>query len=256
MGQDSVRRLLRVMAALSVILLSGCGIDLDQTVTFYQDGVWEADTIAIVPQDPLGMSGSPADIEAEIEEQVAEWEAQGARVSWEVNHDETTTRIVLHLEGDDLDSLQEIVFTGDANLDVMVADAKRQIRYTQNVSQGLLGGLNNLTLTLKGGSIISTNGQRIDRGTVRWVNPSGRIEATLTEKSRLDPTVLFVVGGVGVVVVVAMLFARSTLGRGRVTQVESNPNISASSQIRYCNNCGTPLATSAKFCHKCGHRLQ
>jgi len=254
LSSSGVRQLISGVTIVAALLLAGCAGDLDQTVTFLKGGAWEVDLVASIPQEMAFLSGSPVSIEEELQRQMAEYEADGIQVSWEASEDESNLLYTFHFEGNSLDALEDSLFEGDVEVDVFVVGGERQIQYSQYLDQGFFGDLNSFTLTLVGDEVISSNGQKIEKGKVQWNNPSGRIEAVLTEKGQFNSNVLLTVGGVVIVALLAalVLYGRrsSSLTKGyRPTQAAVT-----SVDMRYCNNCGEEIPASAKFCPKCGHK--
>jgi hypothetical protein len=119
-------------------------------------------------------------------------------------------------------------------LAVEEVDGQRQIHFSQFVTGNILEANSN-TLTLIGGDIVSTNGHQLDDGSVQWVNPSGRIEAVLTEKSRFSLATLLIP---------ATLLAASGGGWFFYRQRKQ--------QAAFCAHCGAQLGAGAKFCPSCG----
>lgn len=220
-------------------LLSGCGADIDQSVTFYRNEAWEADMSFSIDAETLALFSNPGEIETELDKAVQEAEAMGVKASWDSRRKDTTLIYTIHTEGEGLATLREIAFDGSGQLTVTEVEGKRQIFFSQP-SSGSFMDASQYTLTLTGGEIISSNGQKIDNNTVQWTNPAGRMEAVLTEKGRFSLgtllLVLVLVAGVG--------------GGGWFFWQKKSPAATAV----FCVTCGQPMAPQAQFCPKCGQK--
>lgn len=194
-----------------------------------------------LPAEGLGIAGAPvrAQIEEELETNVADLRAQGIEASWEATREGDLLRYLVHAQGEGYDALRQVAFE-DADIFVEEVDGREAIHFRAFVPQEImLGG--ETTITLVGSEIISTNGNRVDEGTVQWVNPAGRLEAVLVGNSRFaaNPLLLPAALLAGAVVV---------LGGGYLVWSRTRGS-------RYCTQCGTPLAPDARFCSGCGQRI-
>ena len=170
------------------IILSGCEIPpLDGNLIIYTDEEWEF-TLALPPEWPeyYFPGESPSSICEELllelgieEDDPWPYGELDCTVNLEPEG-EQTIRFILKGKGlADLRLVMEDFLWGyDVQLYAEEVIGRRQIHL--NVNADLIS-----SFTLIGGSIISSNGQQIDDKTVVWVEPSGRIEAVFTEKSRI-----------------------------------------------------------------------
>ena len=231
MLSQRIRRLLIIM---SLFLLAGCGlnIDIDQEVILYPEEAWEMQVEMMLPAQTLSLSGGRAQVEQALDEAVQAIEVQGGTASWASTQEEQGLRYTMEASGEGYQLLREISFF-DVDIEAQIVNGQRQIAFSSCLSRGLIGGTH--TLTLIGGDIISTDGVEIEKGKVQWVNPSGCIEAVITEKRRV-PLGLMLPGGILLAGIVAggwFLLQRRRPAR--------------------CDNCGRELSSQAKFCPYCGY---
>jgi hypothetical protein len=220
-----------VFTLTAVTLLTACGGAVDQSVTFYKNEAWEAETKLSLPGELVAFGGA-AEVERQVEDQARQWRAQGANVSWKSSRDGTTLIYTFDLRGQGLNVLNATVFNGEAAIQVQQSGNKRHIHFSRQVSRGLFDELTRYTLALHGGEVISGNGRQLNRGSMEWINPSGRMEAVLTEKGRLNFTALLLPGlALGVVAGGWLIFRR-----------RPGP----------CPHCGQWLEAGARFCPACG----
>ena len=225
---------LLLVVALFGLFLTACGADMEQTVTFYQDEEWEAEMVIIFPAETIAALGGLADLESQLEQAVDEMEVMGVEVSVDSGRDnENNATYTLHTKGQGLDTLEDVAFGGDA---FTVETVGGERRVTVDYYTGDFSDSNNFTLTLIGGKVLSSNGEELGGGRVRWVNPS-RIEAVLTERSRFQIGWVLVPAGITLLVVVGVV----ALSRNRGPR---------------CTNCGNPLSPQAMFCNNCGFPRQ
>lgn len=220
-----------------VFLMAGCGGNLDQTVKLYANEGWETNIELQIPVELLAFTGSTAEVEAEMERQATIWREQGARVSWKSHNEDGKLIYTFDVKGDGHDLLNNIAFDGNATLQIVELNGRRQIQFQHFASRGLFSDLEGYTLTLVGGEIISSNGQQLNKGTVQWVNPMGRMEAMLIEKNRTVSGVIWV-----------LLLGLVAVGGG--WYVWQRQRLSAVA----CGACGAWLAPGAQFCPQCGQK--
>jgi hypothetical protein len=230
------KRLLFFLSVISTMLLAACGANVERTVTIFKNEKWRAEILLEVPTSSLAFIGSPEQLETSFDESVQDAVEMGVDASWRSKNVEGAILYTFDLEGQGLDTLKDTVFESSTELSAVETGGERQIIFSDRVSSDLLSAGNN-TLTLKGGEIVSSNGQVLDRGTVQWVNPSGRLEAVLTEKGGFNIAGLLIVFVFGGAIAGAFFYWRS--------QQQS---------VKHCRNCGTRLNHQAKFCPKCGQQ--
>lgn len=212
--------------------LVACGGAVDQTVTFYTNENWTAETKLSLPAELFAFTGT-TEIERQVEEQAHQWRAQGAKVSWKASSEGSTQIYTFNLSGQGLHLLNSIVFDGNADLYIDDSSGKRQVYFNRRITRGLFDDLSRYTLTLRGGEVIYGNGRQIDRRTMQWINPSGHIEAVFTERSRLNVGILLLLGLALLVVGGGWLLFRRRPGP--------------------CPHCGQWLEAGARYCPSCGN---
>lgn len=229
-------RIILILIIASAVLLVACGADIDRRVTFHRDEAWEAEMLLRVPTGTLALVGSPEELEASFDEMIQQAESMDVRASWRSKVEGDSILYTFKMNGQGFDKLTESVFDGSADISAVDVEGQRQIVFRDRVFGDILSAGSN-TLTLEGGEILSSNGDQLDKGTVQWINPSGRIEAVLTEKSGFNMAVLLVVVLFGGAAVAGVYYWRS----GRQSEGA-------------CPNCGTWLAKEAVFCPNCGQK--
>lgn len=189
-------------------VLSSCEIevdvDLQQTITIYRNEVWEAEMTARFAAELVDtlMAGDELTPESEqefIQTYLPELEGTEVEIGWESQINEFGDLIYnVHMEGRGLDTLKSSLFDEDTRLEIVEIERKRRVVFSHEIGYPE-SIVRSYTLTLIGGDIISSNGQMIDDLAVRWSNPSGRIEAVLTEKSQFPFLPILVLLGAGCV---------------------------------------------------------
>lgn len=217
-----------VIVALFGLFLTACGADVEQTVTFKRDEAWEADMVLILPPQTVALAGGLDIIDSQLAEYIDELEVMGVTTSLEPGRDnDGNPTYTIRTEGQGLDILDGVAFD-NGSLSLQTVNGQRQV--VVDYYPDLLDG--NFSLTLIGGEVISSNGEEIGGGKVRWVNP-GRVQAVLTEKSSFPIALLLIPAGIALFVVVGLVVVR--LNRG--------PR---------CFNCGYRLSSQSVFCPNCG----
>ena len=224
-------------------ILSSCGGNAVQEVKFLADERWEAQTEIGLPVEALTFIGSTSEIEQELDELIAQMETDGVEASWTTSRDDTTIVYTVSSEGTGYALLNRYVFDDDANITVAEFEGNRQINFSYSTSRTAFSD-GNYTLTLQGGEIISSNGILLDNDTVQWVNPSGRLEATLTESS--TSFFGFLLRAFGVLLLLGLLGGAAFAGYLWYQQRQK------SGQTVFCPHCGTAMVSQAKFCPSCG----
>ena len=229
-----------LLLVLLALVLTACGGDVDITVDFYRGENWQAVTALSVPVEALAMAGGAGAIEKQLDEMVAAAAADNVRASWEKTEAEDNLVYTIEMKGKTLDTLSRAIFDGEAEIYADESSGRRLIHFSQYVSSGL--GFNSQTITLRGGEIIAGNGRLVDDHTITWENPSGRIEATLTERSHFGlGGVLGIVAGI---ITVACLVAGSVQWWRRSRALRPVP----------CPWCGFWIPEGARHCPGCGRR--
>lgn len=143
------------------------------------------------------------------------------------------------------------VFFSDGTLSIQEVDGERQVVFYSEPLTSYI--INDYSVTLKGKRVLSSNGEQIGGGTVRWVNPRGTMEAVLVEgRPGLSPDVQLLIVGALLIGAAVVYFAKTrtparTPGHGRPVQVVQ-PLHSA------CKKCGLQMPPTSQFCPRCGTR--
>jgi hypothetical protein len=229
------------MVATAVVLalvLAGCGANVDIVVDFYRGGHWEASTVLGFSQKALALAGGADEIERQLDEMVSEATAADVRASWRRTEVDDGPAYAIEMRGQGLDLLSEAIFGGDARIYVDNSSGQRLIHFSQPIDLAL--GFSTYTIALRGGEIVGGNGQVLDRHTITWKQPSGQIEATLTERSgfRLGRAL----GVLASVVVVGGLLYGGLQWWHRSRALSPVP----------CPWCGSWIPEGARFCTECG----
>ncbi len=225
-----------IVVILAVFLLTSCGANVDQAVTFYRDETWKAKTTFHVSAEMLSSIGSVPQIEAELDKAIAELEAIGIAASWKSRPKEDVLIYDILMEGSSLALLNQAVFDGQATLDVEEVGGERQVHFSHFV-MGTFAQSNSYTLTLTGKEVVSSNGRSLDDSSVQWINPNGQMEAVLTEKNHFNWVWLLIIA-----VTIAIIGGGSWYWR------QQQP------QQYFCKQCNTAMAAQAQFCPRCGQK--
>lgn len=224
---------------LGALLLAGCGGEAKTDVTLYKGENWQAIMELAIPSQLLGMAGGEAALENELRSSLRE-KPPDIEVSWHREYEGQNVVYHFTLKGRGWDKLNEAIFDGGAT--IVGEDGKVHITYP--IPWG--SELTISTLTLRGGKIVSSNADEVTNGSAIWYNPTGTIEAVLTEKSRINwPVILLIALGVSMVGgAIAFLTRRQPSEAGAFIVEES-----------VCPRCGTVNPPGAKFCKHCGAKL-
>ncbi|MFV2045387.1 MAG: hypothetical protein ACC700_19410 [Anaerolineales bacterium] len=206
-ARDLFGRIMPIAAPIVLgAVLSSCEIEIDvdlqQTITIYRNEVWEAEMMARFAAELVDtlMAGNELTPESEqefIQMYLPELEGTGVEIAWESQFNEFGDLIYnVHMEGQGLDTLKSSLFDEDTRLEIVEIERKRRVVFSHEIGYPE-SIVRSYTLTLIGGDIISSNGQMIDDSAVLWSNPSGRIEAVLTEKSQFPTLQILVLLGAG-----------------------------------------------------------
>jgi hypothetical protein len=222
---------------LIAFFLIGCRAEISQEVTLYRNEAWQAEISIKVPVEALVLVGSPQEIEQGLNEAVAEARTLGVQASWKSRSENGSMAYAMSYKGNGLATLGELVFDNSNAFRVSNEGGKRQIEFSHSTGSDFLGA-SSYTLTLYGGEILNSNGAQINKNTVQWVNPAGRMQATLTEKRRLTiGSLLLLVVALGVV-----------SGGGWYWWQRQQP------KVVFCPHCGAQMSSQAVFCPNCGQK--
>lgn len=198
--------------------LSACDVEIDaemqETITVYRNETWEADMAIMLDRELVEQIAEDEGYSFEpdgglVEEYISEADLfEDVDISWESHTSESgDVTYDVHMRGKGLDALRYSVFDETAHLEAVEIDGNKRfvLSHTVGFPEAML---RSYTVTLIGGRIISSNGQVIDDSAVRWVNPSGRMEATFTGKSRFGIVqaygILAAIAGFALLVIMAI----------------------------------------------------
>lgn len=265
------KRVLPILLLSLVVALTACLADVDQTITLLADERWESTATLEFPAEADALLGG------QLDNQLAAWQqalaAGGGRMVWE-RRDEADGRFVYNIEaaGQGFEMLGDFGFMA-MDVQPQEIDGQRRLVFFATPAQDA----SRQTLTLIGGGILSSNGEQIGRDTVRWINPTQVMEATLTERGgEINRSALgFALIGAGVLMLLALLawvLVRRraapppilvSAGQSLAPPTYRPPADSAATDppalaaiapqvARTCASCGTALRPTVRFCAACG----
>jgi len=253
-------RLRGIWLLVSLLFLTSCvsALSADTRVTLRADENWEAQVeIVFAPEQAQLVL---AQVEQALNQAVSGMQSQGIEAGWQRDDQRKDGNVAYRVsaKGQGLDGLNAAFFDNRATLHVDESSAQRQIVFSYYAS-GPAFSVQQQTFTLIGGKIISSNGTQTDSHTIMWTNPTGTMEAVLTEAPRY-PWLPYVVIGAGGVLLVAAIFGIVNVTRSRsgpvlppvsapVSQAASSP---VTTMARFCVNCGAVLSAESAFCPQCG----
>ena len=196
-----------------------------------------------------------SEIDQMLESDIESIEQQGIDFSWRQEKPDQDGRInyVLDFSGQGYDLLNSTLLEQNA---IIVDEETGNIIFNAHSDYGQVTGAGESRFVLQGGRIISSNGNQVNSGTVEWINPSGRMEAEITEGSGFNWLwllfILIVVGGG--FAAYWFVFRKSP---GTLSPIfASSGQVPQPSSVRYCAECGTQMQAGAKFCPNCGATQQ
>lgn len=214
-----ITKISTLVTVFAALLLAGC-INAQSNVALYGNGQWsgvQAMTLSAEFVEMMESSGEgTGDISTETEG-LDEWlqQAQSAsdradlNVSFnEVKNDDGSLSYILQASGQGLETLNEVMFQGEADIQEAVIDGQKRITIVYDASQSgdnsgsaptpeeaqmsaemmQAFGISIIT-KISGGDIISHNADRVEGGTAVWETPTV-VEITLTEAAQLNPETL------------------------------------------------------------------
>ena len=244
-----IRRFFLLAVLVFCLSITGCiAVQSFDTVIELKPGEdWTVTMTIAFDQTSLQMYG--ADVTQSMNEMVSqiEQEQEGVEASWEQGKitDDGTIPYIIRIDGRGITDLDNPLFSGEGGIIQHQVDGKNRIDIS--IPAGVFNvEANQVTVTLKGGKILSTNGEKVNNTTVKWVNPGGSLNVTMEEpKSSLHWLVFLLIAavvGIGLTVVAGggmMLFLR----RGKA---KSSASPSYPGYVPYSAPAGSaPEATAA-----------
>jgi len=245
-----IKRLL-IASLVAAVLLSGCVgfeiVETDTQLTFKPDENWDLKVEMVYPADE-GLAEAEAQVEYLEQNQQSLNEEYSVQVEGDVSEVDKDGNVTLslHYWGQGFDSVNEVL-SGAGSIETQEIRGKKII--TIQISQVFdqFVATRGSTVTIKGGKILSTNGDRLNSTTVRWFNP-GNIEVTMEEPGAG-------ISGLGIALIaLGVLSIAAAIGwRLGWFKRKSHPQPAPVNQeSRFCSNCGAALTPQARFCSKCG----
>lgn len=181
--------------------------------------------------------------------------ANGISMVWKQlsTDNDGNTPFQVRVKDADPEVLNKTFFT-EGTFTVKQVDGQRQVVFYMLPTTGLL--VRQYSVTLIGKQVISSNGQQISNGTVRWDNPTGVMEAVLLEGTTgLSFGVILLFVGVVLVGGAFWYFQRSKSSPNIPVYPPSPRPVQVIQPVsQSCFKCGYQLPTNAQFCPKCGVR--
>lgn len=229
-------QLLKVLlSAMLALVLVGCG-HVQVTTDFYRGGKWEAIIQYTISLETLAIVGDQ-EITNWLDNEISKATAQGVRAQWKQTKAKDAAAYVIEMKGEELDTLSQVVFDGEADVRVDESDGRRLIRFSQYLTGA---DFESQTLTLRGGKIIDGNGRLVDSRTMTWENHYGDAYAILTERGS--------VGVGGILGIVALVVVGIGIVLGGVYWWQRR----RASGPAPCPACGFWIPEGARFCPGCG----
>ena len=242
---------LLLASLVAAVLLSGCVgfeiVETDTQLTLMPDENWDLKVEMVYPAEE-GLAEAEAQVEyLEQNQQVLneEYSVQAKGDVSEVDKDGNVT-LSLHYWGQGFDWVNEVLWGAGS---IETQEIREEKTITIQISQGFeqFVTTRGSTVTIKGGKILSTNGERLNATTVRWFNP-GSIEVTMEE-----PGAGISGWGIALIALGVLSIAAAIGWRLGWFKRKSHPLPAPVSQASsFCSNCGAALTPQARFCNKCG----
>lgn len=245
-----IRRFLLIACSVLLVLQAACIPIASASFEIDMKAVdrWDA-TIIIVVQN--GLDGSvPMIVEESLAEQTRISVENGVRMEWERKKSEQPgyTPFEINLYDASIETIEEFFF-GGSTIQVVEEDGERRIYFQMDTMN--LPVLQNFEMTLKGKRVIATNGEKVGSGTVRWKNPSGKMQAVMVEgRSGLPIAYLLLIAGTALVGAAVTIAYQN---KKRRSDPYSDP-VSAIGREQYCPHCYSLIPTSAAYCPVCGKK--
>ncbi|MBN1659131.1 MAG: FHA domain-containing protein [Anaerolineae bacterium] len=158
--------------------------DADIAVSFYRDEDWQAVMTFSIPADVMSQPGTATQVAGELEEMRAAAEVYGVSAEWHQAASAEHEVYTIQMQGNGLDVLSWLVFSGQAAISVDQYGRQQWIHFQDKSGIGLQ--YRSSQITLHGGTVMDTNGEWIDNHTVSWDNAYGPVQATLLPSSLLS----------------------------------------------------------------------
>ncbi len=252
--------LLGLLAA--ALLISGCMLTVVSTngqLTIGAAEKWDLFIDIVIPSESAQLYGDA--LIQQLQGSTQDLEAKGLQVETELSDVDEEGNVTLHVHthGQGYALLDEQL---GSNGSISVEEIRgKKILYLEmyDLVDGVITQKDS-TFTIQGGKVLETNGNRINATTVEWINPTS-MQVSMEEPGAVNPLgiVLIVLGGLCILFAIAWQmgwFRKKTVPAPApvILDVDLQPAPSAAS--RYCGRCGTSLSSQAKFCPKCGAKVE
>lgn len=136
--------------------------DMDMTV--YADEKYEMTVTFRIPNEYLSMVGGTAEMENRLDEMVTKSADEGEKVSWKRDKSVPADEVgyIINVSGKGFDSSSDSGFS----ITPTVYDGQDALEFEGDFSD--FAGLNSFSFTLHGSKIVESNGEPIEKGSVRW----------------------------------------------------------------------------------------
>jgi len=212
-NRKTLSRLSILTLAFAALLLTGC-LSVQTNVALHGQGQWHGVQAITLSEDFVQLmesEGGSSELTTDTEG-LDEWldQAQDAaaqdnlNVSFnEVRGDDGSLSYILQADGQQLDTLNQVLFQGQAEISVNEVDGQRQITIVydpteaegedvptpaeQEMSAEMMQAFGiSMFFRITGGQIISHNADRVEGSTAIWETPR-QVEVTLTEAAEFAP---------------------------------------------------------------------
>ncbi len=231
------RRLFFVMMGVVLTIgLASCG-DVRQEVTIGRGERWKVEYRVDISPTELMLIGDTSEMERQFDE--LRGTDTNFRWSKEAGKDGGLT-YVLESSGTGFDTLASNAFDDNATFTHLDFQGKAAVQFSFN-SYSAFGEMGYYELVLRTGEVLETNGELLDKGTVRWVGASRMMEAIFRPSAGIDLGLLIGLAAVALVIGVAVVLFRSWQRQRQMQTVMAGA-------ATYCDQCGAKIETAGKFC--------
>jgi hypothetical protein len=233
-------------------------LSTDTTLILSKDQGWSMEYVAVLPQEASMLA---QEYQASLDQMVQEARLKGITASWELlppTANETNLTYKVSFSGTSYDLLNQHVFQSVS----LMADPseKERAEFAFDPGFSLFSQGRQNTFTLKSSKILSTNGNLLNDGSVRWINPTGTMTATVSTAPDLTWLwgSLLGVGVLGLIIAGAGLMQKPTPQKQVLSPalaVAPSPMKIPETNVKYCPQCGRQNPVQAGFCPHCGSKF-
>lgn len=227
------RKFAWVLVALLALLCSCIPADVQQKATFYADELWQLEIDIGFPSEAVALIEGSEAIQGELEKAVTNIKNQGGVADWSSKVEGEMVMYHISAKGQGLEIINDILFSGDAQLQSRLVNGKEQVFFRYNPTDL---AFSYYELVISAGTILSTNGIQEGSHTIRWVNPSSTLEATFTPKSQFNLLLWISIPSIAFILLGIVWYSRH---RQPAT--------------KQCSYCTAWISSKAQFCPYCGN---